>query len=216
MPKIRCASREDLGLTPGEFRTLARLNTPDKIQRFIDAIPHNFEIGGQTCLSVREVLNQNRALCIEGALIAATALWINGEPPYLWDLKAQRDCDHVVAIYRRGRCWGSISKTNGPVLRSRDPVYRTLRELAMSYFHEYFNGRHQKTLRSYSRAFDLRRLKPETWVTNKASCWDLGWALEAAHHYPIINSPQSRSLRLRDAVERRAHRVRVFERPQEI
>ena len=109
MPKAantlrRYARREDLGLSAAEYRVLARLNTPQKIQAFVDAIPQNFEIGGQTCLSVREVLRQNRALCIEGAVVAACALWINGEPPLLFDLKAERDSDHVVAIYRRGRC----------------------------------------------------------------------------------------------------------------
>ena len=97
----RYARREDLGLSPAEYRTLARLNTPAKIQAFIDAIPQNFEIGGVTCLSVRSVLAENRALCIEGALIAACALWINGEPPYLMDMKAERDFDHVVAVFRR-------------------------------------------------------------------------------------------------------------------
>ena len=139
MPSLmqrRRASREDLGLTPAEYRTLARLSTPPKIQAFLDAIPQNFEIGGQTCLPVREVLRQRRAMCIEGAMLAACALWVNGDPPLLFDLKAKGDYDHVVAIYRRGGCWGALSKTNSVPLRGRDPVYRNLRELAMSYFHE--------------------------------------------------------------------------------
>jgi len=141
------ATREDLGLTKGEFAELRRLNTPEKIQTYLDAIPHNFEIGGETCLSVREVLRQRRALCIEGAMVAATALWINGEPPLILDLKATRDYDHIVTLFRRHGCWGAMSKTNGPFLRWRDPVYRSLRELVLSYFHEYNNRRHQKTLR---------------------------------------------------------------------
>src|SRR5690606_29408167 len=94
----RRASQEDLGLTRAEFRTLARLSTPQKIQAFIDAIPQNFEVGGQTCLSVREVLSQRRAMCIEGAMVAACALWINGEPPLLMDLKAKGDFDHVITV----------------------------------------------------------------------------------------------------------------------
>jgi len=220
MPKAantlrRYARREDLGLSAAEYRVLARLNTPQKIQAFVDAIPQNFEIGGQTCLSVREVLRQNRALCIEGAVVAACALWINGEPPLLFDLKAERDSDHVVAIYRRGRCWGSISKTNSVVLRRRDPIYRNLRELAMSYFHEYANLRYQKTLRSYSRAFDLRRLDPELWVTNQKHCWDLGWALDAAHHYKLLTRQQEKWLCLRDDIERKAQKLRIFQRPVE-
>jgi hypothetical protein len=214
MKKTRVASREQLGLTKAEFAILRRLNTPEKIQAYLDAMPQNFEIGGETCLSVRESLGQRRALCIEGAMIAAAALWVHGEPPLLLDLKATRDYDHIVTLFRRNGCWGAISKTNHPILRWRDPVYRSLRELAMSYFHEYCNKRHQKTLRSYSVAFDLRRLAPETWVTQKKSCWDVGWALDAARHYPLISKRQSKLLRLRDPLEREAHQLSQHRRPR--
>ena len=214
MKKKRFASREYLGLTKAEFSILRRLETPEKIQAYLDAIPQNFEIGGETCLSVREALSQRRALCIEGAVIAAAALWVHGEPPLLMDLKAQHDSDHVVALFRRKGCWGAISKTNHPILRWRDPVYRSLRELAMSYFHEYCNKRQQKTLRSYSAAFDLRRLDPATWVTQKKSCWDLGWALDAARHFPLIERKQLKLLRLRDPLEREAQKLCLHKRPR--
>ena len=214
MKKKRFASREYLGLTKAEFSILRRLETPEKIQAYLDAIPQNFEIGGETCLSVREALGQRRALCIEGAVIAAAALWVHGEPPLLMDLKAQHDSDHVVALFRRKGCWGAISKTNHPILRWRDPVYRNLRELAMSYFHEYCNKRQQKTLRSYSAAFDLRRLDPATWVTQKKSCWDLGWALDAARHFPLIERKQLPLLRLRDPLEREAQKLCLHKRPR--
>ncbi|HXC41191.1 MAG TPA: hypothetical protein VN667_19825 [Burkholderiales bacterium] len=210
----RRAGRELLGLSSGEYRTLARLNTPEKIQAFVDSIPQNFEIGGITCLSVREVLRQRRALCIEGAMVAACALWINGEPPWLFDLKAEHDFDHVVAVFRRGNCWGAVSKTNSPILRWRDPVYRNLRELAMSYFHEYTNRRHQKTLRSYSVAFDLRRMDPALWVTNSKQCWEVGWALEAARHYPLVARRQQKLLRLKDGIEREAQKLKMYKPPQ--
>ncbi|MSQ70895.1 MAG: hypothetical protein EXR27_06340 [Betaproteobacteria bacterium] len=213
MRKKRFADRIGLGLRPAEFRTLARLNTPEKIQNFLDAIPSNFEIGGDTSLSVREVLRQRRAHCIEGALIAACAMWINGEPPLLLDLRAERDCDHVVALFRRHGCWGAVSKTNSPLLRWRDPVYRSLRELAMSYFHEYANKRHQKTLREYSRAFDLRRVKPELWVTGKAQCWAIGHMLNETRHYHLINRKQAAGLRLRDPVERKAGTLKEYPHP---
>lgn len=149
----RSARQQDLGLSPREFATLRRLDTPQKIQAFLNAIPINHEIGGQTILSVREVLRQRRAHCIEGAYFAACALWVHGEPPLVMHL----DCDlsdfpHVVALFRRGGHWGAISKTNGTPLRYRDPVYRTLRELVMSYFHEYYNKRGRKTLRKIGRA----------------------------------------------------------------
>ena len=130
-----------LGLTRAEFAVLRRLRTPEKIQLFLYGLKQNFERDGETCHSVRVVLRDRRAHCIEGALLAACALWIHGEPPLLLDLQAVRDFDHVVALFRRNGRWGAISKTNGIGLRWRDPVYRSLRELAMSYLHEYYNKR---------------------------------------------------------------------------
>ena len=203
MKKKRFARREDLGLSRAEFRALSRLDSPEKIQRFLCAIPCNFEVGGETFLSVREVLTQRRAHCIEGAFVAACALWIQGEPPLLFDLKAEKDYDHVVTLFRRGGCWGAISKTNPPVLRWRDPVYRNLRELAISYFHEYANKRHHKTLRSYAGPFDLRNLDPSAWVTNGEHCWDIGEKLDALRHTALVSRRQLKWLMPRDLTERR-------------
>jgi hypothetical protein len=211
--KKRYARRDDLGLTPAEFRTLARLDTPQKIQDFLSAMPINSEIGGQTCLSVREVLRQRRAHCIEGAMVAACALWIHGRPPLLLDLKAEHDVDHVVALFRHGSCWGAISKTNPASLRWRDPVYRSLRELAMSYFHEYANKRHQKTLRSYAGPFDLRRIDTALWVTCEKNCWDVVMQLDEMRHAPLITRRQVKLLRLRDELERKAGALQQFPNP---
>src|SRR5437879_8604778 len=130
--RARPARREDLGLTRAEFLVLARLSTPEKIQGFLDALPANFEIGGQTCLSVREVLRRRRAHCIEGAMLGACALWVHREPPLLMDLRAERDYDHVVVLFRRNAHWGAMSQTNSTVLRCRDPASRTLPELALA------------------------------------------------------------------------------------
>ncbi len=132
---LRRPRREDLGLGRAEFAALARLTTPAKIQAFLNALPANHELDGETILSVREVLRQRRAHCIEGAFVGACALWVHGEPP----LVLHMDCDasdypHVVALFRRGGHWGALSKTNGAVLRYRDPVYRSLRELTLSLF----------------------------------------------------------------------------------
>ena len=209
----RTATMQDLGLRPMEFRALQRLNTPMKIQNFLDTIPQNVEQGGQTCLAVREVLRQNRAHCIEGAMLAACALWIHGEPPLLLDLKAEQDFDHVVTLFRRGKYWGAISKTSTPLLRWRDPVYRSLRELAITYLHEYANLRHQKTLRSYAGPLDLRRFDPSVWVTNTKNCWDVGYALEDLKHVALITRAQGRNLRLRDAIERKAGALKSDPRP---
>jgi hypothetical protein len=212
--RARFARRRDLGLSKADFAVLRRLGTPQKIQDFLNAMSPNFETDGQTCLSVREVLRQRRAHCIEGAMLAACALWVHGEPPLLLDLRAERDYDHVVALFRRGGCWGAISKTNPAVLRWRDPVYRSLRELAMSYLHEYANKRSQKTLRSYAGPFDLRRFAPEVWVTNGKNCWDVGATLDDLPHQPLLTRKQARGLRLRDAVERRAGAVNEHRPPR--
>jgi hypothetical protein len=211
----RFARREQLGLTRAEFAVLRRLSTPEKIQDFLNALPANFEIGGQTCMSVREVLRRRRAHCIEGAMLAACALWVHGEPPLLLDLRAVRDYDHVVALFRRGRFWGAISKTNPPVLRWRDPVYRSLRELSMSYLHEYANKRGQKTLRSYAGPFDMRRFDTRLWVTNGKNCWDVGAMLDDMPHISLVTKRQARILRLRDAMERKAGALGEHRRPRQ-
>jgi hypothetical protein len=160
------------------------------------------------------VLRQRRAHCIEGAMLAACALWVHGEPPLLLDLRAERDYDHVIAVFRRGGCWGAISKTNPAVLRWRDPVYRSLRELAMSYLHEYANRRSQKTLRSYAGPFDLRRFDPKDWVTNGKNCWKVGETLDALRHRPLLTKRQARRLRLRDAMERKVGALIEHRRPR--
>jgi hypothetical protein len=211
----RSARRADLGLSATEFARLLQLRTPAQIQAFLNAIPVNHELGGETILSVREVLRQRRAHCIEGAFVAACALWIHGDPPLLVHL----DCDlsdypHVIAVFRRKGCWGAISKTNGVPLRYRDPVYRTLRELAMSYFHEYFNKKYQKTLRSYSRTIDLRKVDPALWVTSEKACDEVHDRLVKARHYPLISAAQQRLLAQRDSFERRVSKLVQYPKPR--
>lgn len=202
-----------LGLNAGERKLLARLKTPEQIQDFVAALPANFERSGGTCLSVRNALKANHAHCIEGAFIAALALWLNGERPLLMDFQASReDDDHIVALFKRGDCWGAISKSNHVWLRWRDPIYRSLRELAMSYFHEY-TKLDRKTLRTYSRPIDLRRFDPALWVSNEDDCWEVAGALDDAPHYRLITPAQARRLRRRDAVELRANGVRQFKAP---
>lgn len=207
------ASREMLGLTRAEYAMLRRLRTPEKIQQFLYRLKQNFEPDGETCHSVRVVLRKRRAHCIEGAVVAACALWVHGEPPLLFDLQAVRDFDHVVAVFRRNGRWGAISKTNGIGLRWRDPVYRSLRELAMSYLHEYYNKRDRKTLRTFSRPFDLRRMKPEQWVTADDGAWGLIDALEATRHYKLMTRAQTRSLVRRDPFEREVGNLLQHKRP---
>ena len=210
----RFARREDIGLTPGEFAILRRLSTPQKIQSFVNAICINHEADGETILSVREVLAQRRAHCIEAAFVGACALWIQGEPPLVMHLDCTpADYPHVIALFRRSGAWGAISKSNGTPLRYRDPIYRSLRELAMSYFHEYSDRHGRKTLRSYSVAFDLRRVAPESWVTSKRPCLETNDRLASARHYPLVTSRQERLLVRRDPFERRAGKTVEYPAP---
>jgi len=210
----RFACREDLGLTPGEFAVLRRLSTAPKIQSFLNAICINHETGGETILSVREVLAQRRAHCIEAAFVAACALWVHGEPPLVMHLDcAPTDYPHVIALFRRGRAWGAISKSNGMPLRYRDPIYRSLRELAMSYFHEYSDRLGRKTLRSYSAAFDLRHVAPELWVTNSHACLEANDRLASARHYRLVSYRQARLLVRRDPFERQAAKTVEYPPP---
>jgi hypothetical protein len=168
----------------------------------------NHEVGGETMLSVREVIRQRRAHCVEGALLAACALWIQGEPPVLMHLDcAVSDHPHVIALFRRGKNWGAISKTNGLSLRYRDPIYRTLRELAMSYFHEYCDKRGRKTLRGFSRPFDVRHMDPMLWITNEKACWETHDRLANLLHYELIAPNQQRLLSSRDPFERRVSKI---------
>jgi hypothetical protein len=217
MPSLahrRLASRDDLGLTRAEFALLRRLDTPEKIQTFVNAIPINHEVGGETILSVRQVLAQRRAHCIEAAFVAACALWIHGEPPRVMHLDcAPSDDPHVVALFHRQGAWGAISKSNGAHLRYRDPIYRSLRELALSYFHEYFDRRGRKTLRSYSVAFDLRGVAPSLWVTHDTMCEQANERLAALRHYPLVSSAQKGLLSRRDEFERGAAAIVEYPPP---
>src|SRR4051812_26943249 len=207
MPARRFARESDLGLTPREFALLRRLDTPQKIQAYLLGLKQNFEHDGESCRTVREVIKTGRAHCIEGAMLAAAALWVHGEPPLLLDMRAERDYDHVIAVFRRHGHWGAISKTNGIGLRGRDAVYRSLRELAMSYFHEYTNRREHKTLREYSLPYDLRRLDAAIWVSGARNCWVVAEALDELRHFRLVERRHLKSVTRRDPFERRAGRL---------
>jgi hypothetical protein len=213
MARKRYARREDLGLARAEFAVLRRLDSPQKIQAFLFGLRQNFEPGGDTCRPVQAVLAGRRAHCIEGAMLAACALWVHGEPPLLMDLRAVRDFDHVVALFRRRGRWGAISKTNGAFLRWRDPVYRNLRELALSYFHEYTNRLHHKTLREYSLPFDLRRVDPAVWVRGDKNAWSVCEALDDLRHFPLVDARHMKSVTRRDPFERRVGGLNQYRKP---
>ena len=149
-------------LSPRELRLFARLDTPQKIQTFLDKLPVNFSLNGDTAMSPRRVLEARMAHCAEAAVFAAAALAYHGRPPLLMDIRAlPRDQDHIVTLFRERGLWGAISKTNHAVLRWRDPIYRSVRELAMSYAHEYCLPGGKKSMLSYSKPFSLARYAPK-------------------------------------------------------
>jgi len=202
----------DLGLPRPLAARLAALRTPARIQDFVNAMPWNHEADGPTARSVVETLRARKAHCVEAALVAACGLWMAGEPPLLMDLGSARgDVDHVVALFRRDGCWGAISKSNSPFLRYRDPIHRTLRELAISFFSQYVKGR-RKTLRTYSVTVDLRRHEPATWVTHPGFCHDLVDALTGSRHFPILPPDMTATLRPIDEIEARSNLLKDFPR----
>lgn len=158
-------------------------------------------------MSPRRVLRKDRSHCIEGALFAATALWIQGEPPLIMNVSARMgkgDVDHVIALYKRGGYFGAISKTNHSTIRFRDPIYRTPRELALSYFHEWFmNETGEKTLECYSKPLDMRRFGTE-WITEEKDLWHIADALSILPHYQLVPKGNLRYVRKADAMELKA------------
>jgi hypothetical protein len=139
------------------------LDSPNKIQAFLDQTPYSAEDANRSPLSV---LRDRQAHCLDGSLFAAAALYHCGEPPIVIDMLPDpgEDDDHVLAIYRRNGRYGAIAKSNFSTLRFREPVYRSLRELVMSYFEFFFNLYGVKTLRSYTRPLDLTEFDPQGWL----------------------------------------------------
>lgn len=202
----------DLGFNKEELFVLRKLRTPEKIQDFLDTIPINFEKNGETNMSPRRVLREKKAHCMEGAILAAATLWLSGQPPLLLDLKTGwGDTDHVVALFKYKNYWGGITKTNHGVLRYRDPIYRDPRELTMSFFHEYFLDSGRKTLLSYSRPFDLRKVfKKYNWTVSEEDLWDLSVELDESPHTPIV--PKGIKLRPASKTEIEAGKVTEWKR----
>src|SRR5690349_15349561 len=190
-------------LTSRERRQFARLDTPQKIQDFLDTLPANFEPNGDTHMSPRRVLRERVAHCTEGAILAAACLVFHGHDAYLIDLRSlPADQDHVVTLFKQHGLWGAISKTNHAVLRWRDPIYRSPRELAMSYVHEYYLKSGRKSLIAFSKPFRVTRYAPARWVTANEN---LDWLIVALDDSPhVAVAPKS--------VLRRQRRATEFER----
>lgn len=193
-------------LTKREEKILKSLNNPKKIQDFLNKIPANFDYNKDTCMSPRMVLKKNKCHCIEGAILAALALRLQGRKPLIVDLTASKDdFDHVIAVFQEGQGkktrWGAITKTNHGVLRYREPVYNSIRELVMSFFHEYFDDKGKKNLRSYSNPVNLERFDHLNWTTSEEDVWFIPDYLTKVKHFSILNKQQIKNLRKADPIE---------------
>ena len=196
--------------TAAELRKLRSLKTPHAIQRFIDDMPYHL---ADTAWSPRVVLRENTSHCLEGALFAAAALRANGYPPLIFDLEAENDTDHVIAIYRLRGHWGAIAKSNYTGCRYREPVYRTLRELAMSYFEVYFNLRRERSLRTFSRPVNLARFDRRHWMTTHEPLWFIAEYLFDVHHYRLLTPAMAKRLHRLDDRSFRAGCLGRAEKP---
>jgi hypothetical protein len=200
-------------LTPAERRLFARLDTPHKIQDFLDRMPVNFEPDGDTIMSPRRMLQTRVAHCAEGALFAAAVLMFHRQPVWLVDLRARpTDHDHVIALFKAHGRFGAVSKTNHSILRWRDPIYKSVRELAVSYAHEYCLPSGAKSLLAFSRPFSLARFAPARWVTADE---DLHWlmdALDASPHEDV--APKRIGQRRSTKIEIKAQGLVEWEKPR--
>ena len=189
-------------LTAKEEKIFRELKNPSQIQDFLNKIPINFDYHKDTCMSPRQVLKKGKCHCIEGAMLAALALRLQGRKPLLVDLTASRhDFDHVIAVFKQDGKWGALSKTNHGVLRYREPIYRDIRELVMSFFHEYTDDKGRKTLRSFSMPIDLSKFDKKGWMTSEEDIWYINDFLAKVKHYKILTRKQIRNLRKADKLE---------------
>jgi hypothetical protein len=183
------------GFTPKELRKLRSLKDPHGIQKLLDEMPYHL---ADTAWSPRRVLAENTSHCFEGAIFAAAALRANGYPPLIVDLEADHDTDHVLAVYRIDGLWGAVAKSNYTGCRYREPVYRSLRELALSYFNIYFNLRRERTLRRYSQPVNLARFDRLDWMTTDKPIWFIVYHLLEIPHTPLFPARVAKRLHCMD------------------
>lgn len=180
------------------MKKIKALNTPQKVQDFLDKIPFNFEKKEETYWSPMKMLQKKKAHCFEGAVFACWCLQNLGIENYLMDLKVKdlkKDSDHTLCIFRINKFWGAISKTNHSVLRWRDPIYKNYRELAMSYFHEYFLDNGQKTLLSFSKPFNIFKKFGTSWINSEKDLDEIATALDKSPHEKFVPEKNKKMIR---------------------
>jgi hypothetical protein len=181
--------------TKTELRLFGKLSSPIKIQRYLNRMAYDPDYGAR---SPRWIIRERKAHCFEGALFAAAALGQLGHRPRLVDIRSWNDDDHVIAVFKERGLWGAVAKSNYTVIRFREPVYRTLRELVMSYFDVYFNPLGQKTMRSYSLPLDLSQFDKRRWMTTDEDLEYIGDKLNIIKHIPVITRSMIRRLNRAD------------------
>jgi hypothetical protein len=196
--------------TPAELRKLRSLKDPYGIQRLLNDMPYHL---ADTAWSPRRVLRENTSHCFEGALFAAAALRANGYAPLILDLEADHDTDHVIAVYRINGHWGALANSNFTGCRYREPVYRSLRELVMSYFDVYFNLRGERTLRTFSRPVNMARFDPHGWMTSGEDLWYVAEYLFTIGHYRLLTPAMVKKLHRVDDRSFRAGRLGHAKKP---
>lgn len=172
--------------TAAERRVLDGLSSPPAIQAFLDQTPYATD---EVYRSPRSVLRDGVAHCFDGGLLAAAALRHHGDAALLVNLRAVRDDDHVITLFRRHGLLGAIAKSNVSGLRYREPMFRSLRELVLSYFESYYNLEREKTLRAYSAPVDLSRWDGCAWWFADGAMDGIAAALDAARHTPLLPLP---------------------------
>ena len=197
-----------------ELKLLRSLHTPTNVQDFLDTMPMNFEEEGDTLMSPHRVLREKKAHCMEGALLAAAAFWVQGRVPLLLDLRSTpEDDDHVVALFRERERWGAVSKTNHAVLRWREPIFKDIHSLAASYFHEYFLDNGKRILREYSRPFRLDAKKYTGWTVAEKDLWHISNALDSSRHFLILPKGAINQARFADHMGKKAGKIVEWRRP---
>jgi hypothetical protein len=197
--------------TPAELRKLRSFKDPYGVQRFLDETPYHL---ADTAWSPRVVLRERTSHCLEGAIFAAAALRVLGFLPLVLDLEAENDTDHVLAVFQIKGHWGAVAKSNYTGCRYREPVYRSLRELAMSYFNTYFNMRRQRSLRNYSRPVNLARFDHLSWMTTEEPIWFIPYHLVEIQHTKLLLPGMARSLHSADERLFRAETMGKAYKPQ--
>ncbi|MFH1587252.1 MAG: hypothetical protein ABID38_05320 [Candidatus Diapherotrites archaeon] len=186
------------GFSPEELSVLKKLDMPAKIQDFLDNdVKYNLEKGGERQYSPRLVLMHRKAQCFEGALFAAAALRVNGFPPLILDLRAKRDDDHVLAVYKIRNRWGAIGQSKFSGLGFREAVYSNIRELVMSYFEHYFNYGREKTLREFSMPVNLSRFDRKNWMLSEKPLEYIADYIDKVKHTKIALPPKLRPVNKR-------------------